>query len=99
MGTHDLLVFLEPLSVFQDKTFRGELRYFVLECSIYRFVSNTANIQLKQIAHRMAVSHPLSLYTSLCTGELNAIRMQRRFICSPFYGRVCRWAMLGEIET
>jgi hypothetical protein len=38
-------VFLEPLSVFQDKTFREELRYFVLECSIYRFVSNTANIQ------------------------------------------------------
>ena len=50
MGTHNLLVFLEPLSVFQDKTFRGELRYFVLEYSIYRFVSNTANIQRKQIA-------------------------------------------------
>ena len=39
------------------------------------------------------------LYTSLCTGELNAIRKQKCFICSPFYGRACHWAMLGEIQT
>ena len=39
------------------------------------------------------------LYTSLCTGELNAIRKQKCFLCSPFYGRACRWAMLGEIIT
>ena len=25
------------------------------------------------------------LYTSLCTGELNAIREQKCFLCSPFY--------------
>ena len=37
----------------------------------------------------------IPLYTTLCTGELNAIR----FIFSPFYGRACRWAMLGEIKT
>ena len=39
------------------------------------------------------------LFTSLCTGELNAIRKQRCFLCSPFYGRACRWHMLGEIKT
>ena len=38
----------------------------------------------------------IPIYTSLCTGELNAIRKQKYFICSPFYGRLCRWAMLGE---
>ena len=37
-------------------------------------------------------------YTSLCTGELNAIRKHKRFLCSPFYGRACRWAMLGELK-
>ena len=31
------------------------------------------------------------LYTSLCTGE------HKCFLCSPFYGRACRWAMLGEL--
>ena len=25
------------------------------------------------------------LYTSLCTGELNAIRKHKCFLCSPFY--------------
>ena len=39
MGTHDLLVLLEPLPGFQDETFRKELRYFILESSIYRCVS------------------------------------------------------------
>ena len=34
----------------------------------------------------------------LCAGELNAIRKQNCFICSPFYGRACRWAMLGELK-
>ena len=24
---------------------------------------------------------------------------EKEFICSPFYGRACRWAMLGEIKT
>ena len=38
------------------------------------------------------------LYTSLCTGELDAIRKHECFLCSPFYGRVCRWAMLGELK-
>ena len=38
------------------------------------------------------------LYTSLCTGELNAIRKHKCCICSPFYGRACRWAMLGELK-
>ena len=37
--------------------------------------------------------HPLC--TSLCTGELNAIRKQKCVLCSPFYGTACRWAMVG----
>ena len=37
-----------------------------------------------------AFTHPNSatlylLYTSLCTGELNAIRKHKCFLCSPFY--------------
>ena len=40
----------------------------------------------------------ISLYTSLCTGELNAIRKHKCFLCSPFYGRACRRAMLGELK-
>ena len=31
-------------------------------------------------------------------GKLNAIRKQKCFLCSPFYGRACRWAMLGELK-
>ena len=38
------------------------------------------------------------LRLSLCTGELNAIRKHRCFLCSPFCGRACRWAMLGELK-
>ena len=50
-----------------------------------------------------AFTHPnrathCPLYTSLCTGELTAIRKQKCFICCPFYGRACRWAVLGEIK-
>ena len=37
------------------------------------------------------------LYMSLCTGEPNAIRKQKCFSSSPFYGRACRWAMLEKI--
>ena len=35
---------------------------------------------------------------SLCTGGLNAIRKHEYFLCSPFYGRACRWVMLGELK-
>ena len=47
---------------------------------------------------RYAFTHPnrttrYLLYTSLCTRELNATRKQKCFICSPLYGRTCRWAM------
>ena len=28
----------------------------------------------------------------------NAIRKHKCFLCSPFYGRACRWAMLGELK-
>ena len=46
-------------------------------------------------AHLGSLKHPKRtslylLYTSLCSGELNAIR--KCFICSPFHGRACRWA-------
>ena len=35
--------------------------------------------------HAHSTHHPL-----LCTGELNAIRKHKCFLCSPFYGRACR---------
>ena len=35
-------------------------------------------------AGRLAVTH-YPLYTSVCTGELNAIRKHKCFLCSPFY--------------
>ena len=44
-------------------------------------------------------SHPLSPLHEPLHGELNAIRKQKCFLCSPFYGRACRWAVLGEIKT
>ena len=31
-------------------------------------------------------------------GELNAIRKHKCVLFSPFYGRTCRWAMLGELK-
>ena len=40
-----------------------------------------------------------ALEERLCTGELNAIRKHKCFLCSPFHGRACGWAMLGEIKT
>ena len=27
------------------------------------------------------------------------VRVPKCFFCSPFYGRACRWAMLGAITT
>ena len=41
---------------------------------------------------------PYLLYTSLCTGELNAIRKHKCFLCCLFYERAC-WAMLGSTKT
>ena len=35
------------------------------------------------------------LYTSLCTGELNAIRKHKCFLCSPFY---VKGVTLGHVE-
>ena len=35
---------------------------------------------------------------SLWTGELTAIQKHQCCLCSPFYGRACRWAMLGELK-
>jgi hypothetical protein len=51
-----------------------------------------------------AFTHPNSttlylLFTSLCTGELNAIRKQKILICCPFHGRACRRAMVGAFKT
>ena len=28
-----------------------------------------------------------------------ALRKHKCFLCSPFYGRACRWAMLGELKS
>ena len=39
------------------------------------------------------------LYTSLCTGELNAIRKHNCFLCSPFYVKGVSLGYVGRIET
>jgi len=55
---------------------------------------------MEVIVNKTQARTPLTLpCTSLCTGELNAIQKQKCFLCSPFYGRACRWVMLGEIKT
>ena len=43
-------------------------------------------------------SHPLSPLHEPLHGELKAIRKKKCFLCSPFHGRACRWAMLGELK-
>ena len=50
------------------------------------------------IAQTPQQSHPLSPLHEPLHGELNAIRKQKCFLCSPLYGRACRWAMVGEIK-
>ena len=47
-------------------------------------------------------SHATDSYTSLSdwgARQANAVRRHECFLCSPFYGRACRWARLGEIIT
>ena len=39
------------------------------------------------------------LYTSLCTGELNAIRKHKCFLCSPFYVKGVSLGYVGRIKT
>ena len=39
------------------------------------------------------------LYTSLCTGGLNAIRKQKCFLCSPFYVKGVSMGYVGRIKT
>ena len=54
-------------------------------------------------AHLGSLEHPnrAALYlhnTSLRTAELDATRKHKCFLYSPFYGRACRWAMLGKFK-
>ena len=39
------------------------------------------------------------LFTSLCTGELNVIRMHKCFLCSPFYVKGVSLGYVGRIKT
>ena len=39
------------------------------------------------------------LHTSLCTGELNAIRKHDCFLCSPFYVKGVSLGYVGRIKT
>ena len=64
-----LLVFLEPLSVFQDKTLGEELWYLDVFCLKSRFVSISINTQRKQIATRTAVN-AINLQGKMCKGNL-----------------------------
>jgi len=70
---------------------------------VFAYVGLPQNLKDLKIKGWYTFTHPnratlYLFYTSLCTGELNAIRKHKRFLCSPFYGRACRWAMLGELK-
>ena len=56
-----------------------------------RLVSPISHLCAPAHAQRVERGSAQSLFhTSLCTGELNAIRTQKRFFCSHFYGKACR---------
>ena len=48
--------------------------------------------------HPNIATHYL-LFTSLCTGELNAIRKHKCFLCSPFYVKGVSLGHVGRIKT
>ena len=48
---------------------------------------------------RVLHAHPLPSLRQPLHWQANAIRKQKCLFCSPFYGRACRWALLGEINT
>ena len=65
--------------------------------------SDLGSVRGRARAHWGSFKHPKRttlylLYTNLCTGEQTPIRKQKRFICSRFHRRACRWAMLGEFK-
>jgi len=65
--------------------------------------ADLSSVRGRARAHLGSLKHPnratlYLLYTSLCTEELNVIRKHKCFLSSPFYGRACRWAMLGELK-
>jgi len=56
----------------------------------------------KSISHRchlFEVAFAWELTEETIHLPLGAIRKQKCFICSPFYGTACRWAVLGELKT
>ena len=59
---------------------------------VFAYVGRNQNLKDLEEPPTIPLHEPLH-------GELNAIRKQECFLCSPFYGRACRWAMLGEIKT
>ncbi|KAJ1488028.1 hypothetical protein T484DRAFT_1940102 [Baffinella frigidus] len=42
---------------------------------------------------------PAYLLGESCAADHVWFRGLTCLLCSPFYGRACRWAMLGEIKT
>ena len=52
---------------------------------------------LLPVRHPRATHYPL--YTSFCTGELNAIRKHKCFLCSPFYVKGVSLGYVGRIKT
>jgi len=68
-----------------------------------KHLRDLGSVCVRARAHLGSLKHPRRatlhlLYTSLCTEELNASRKHKCFLCSPFYGRACRWAMLGDLK-
>ena len=44
-------------------------------------------------------NHPLSLLHEPLHWRAQRDPIAKCFLCSPFYRRACRWALLGEIKT
>ena len=67
----------------------------ICEC-LPNVVSDSRISNLEDITHRVTL---YLLYTSLCTGELNAIRKHKCFLCSPFYVKGVSLGYVGRIKT
>ena len=66
---------------------------------VFAYVGLPQNLKdVKAGAHGLSTEQfPVSAYvgSSKNLKDLKAIRRHKCFLCSPFYGRACRWAIFG----
>ena len=87
----------------------GDVPMYALQAGVTRFHEITLRRQTLEkfpaIAHcsglwfRRPALPGLSVYTSLYTGELNAIRRHKCFLCSPFYVKGVSLGHVGRIKS